>query len=221
VRREIVDVLAPPVYAVVDMAVILTPAIAIKLASDRGAMGDVEGLVVAGVLLASVHGVVAWARLRSEERVAERRADMWIAAVDALVVLALGATLLPMAVLYGFADEHASLADRGFPVAALWIGIQLVAIVGAEVTGRAVFRWLEPEEVSAALSEGHADLIATLRESVGGNRADLAHEPRNLQSEGTGGRSPPGPARSVPRRTRPSGRGTGPSSRLMRRRGRA
>ena len=150
-RRQLVDRLAPPIYAAVDFVVIVTPALAVKLASDRGGMGDAEGvdLIAASSILASIHAVIAWSRLRSEERTAVRRADMWIAAVDALVVLALGATLLLVGILYGFADEHASLADRGYPVVALWIGIQLVAIAAAELTGRLVFWWLEPHPARA------------------------------------------------------------------------
>lgn len=75
---------------------------------------------------------------------AVRRADMWIAAADALVVLTLAATLLPITVLWRFADEHASMADRGYPVVVLWLGVQVVAVVIAEITGRFVFWWLEP-----------------------------------------------------------------------------
>jgi hypothetical protein len=69
---------------------------------------------------------------------------MWISAVDALAVLALGSTVLLLAIFYGFADEHASIADRGYPVVALWTGVQVVAVVMAEATGRFVFWWLEP-----------------------------------------------------------------------------
>ena len=145
-KRSTVDVLAPPLYAAVDFDVILMPALALKAAADRGGMGDTKGfeLVVASTILGTADAVLAWSRLRSEERIAVRRADMWIAAIDALVVLALAATLLPMAVLWGFADEHASLADRGYPVVALWFGVQLVAVVLSEITGRVVFWWLEP-----------------------------------------------------------------------------
>jgi hypothetical protein len=144
--RELVDRVAPPVYAAIDFLVIVAPAVAVKLAADRGGTGDSEGveLIVASAVLGAVHAVFAWARLRSEERVAVRRADMWIASIDALVVLALGATLLLVAIMYGFADEHASLADRGYPVVALWSGIQVLAVVLAEATGRIVFWWLEP-----------------------------------------------------------------------------
>ncbi|HEX2064330.1 MAG TPA: hypothetical protein VHE80_07900 [Acidimicrobiales bacterium] len=145
-RRELVDRIAPPIYAAADFGVILAPALAVKLAADRGGMGDTEGLdlVVASFVLGTLHAVVAGSRLLSEERTAVRRADMWIASIDALVVLALGATVLLVGILYGFADEHASLADRGYPVVLLWVAMQLVAIALAEATARLVFWWLEP-----------------------------------------------------------------------------
>lgn len=145
-RRDLADRILPPMYAAVDLAVIVAPALAVRVAAERGGMGDAEGvdLIIASSLLGVVHAGVAWSRLLFEERTAVRRADMWIAAVDALIVLALGATVLLLAVLYGFADEHASLADSGYPVVALWAGIQLVAIALAEATGRFVFWWLEP-----------------------------------------------------------------------------
>jgi hypothetical protein len=156
-RRQLADAIAPPIYAAVDFLVILAPAIAMKLAADRGGMGDTKGLdlVVASAVLGAAHAVVAGRRLRSEERTAVRRADMWIAAVDALVVLALAATILPVVVLWGFVDEHASLANRGYPVVALWAGVQFVAVVLAETTGRVVFWWLEPHPRSRFRIRGH------------------------------------------------------------------
>jgi len=165
-RQEVVDRVAPPVYAAVDFGVILVPALAVKLAADRGGMGDTTGvdLLLASTALGVVHAVLAWSRLREEERIAVRRADMWIAAIDALVVLALGATVLLIAVFYRFADEHASIADRGYPVVALWLGLQLVAVLLAEVTGRLVFRWLEPPEVtSPEHREAGATVLSELR----------------------------------------------------------
>ena len=140
------DRIAPPVYAVVDFVAIVAPALAFKAASDRGGLGDADGLdlVVASAVLGSIHAVIAGTRLRDEEMVAVRRADMWISAIDALVVLGLAATLLPASVLWGFPDEHASIADRGYPVVLLWAGLQLVAIALAEATSRFVFWWLEP-----------------------------------------------------------------------------
>lgn len=139
------DAVAPVLYGVIDLVVIVTPALVFKLASDRGGLGDTQGLdlVVASTVIGTLHGLVAAARLRSEERSAVRRADMWIAAVDSLAVLGLTATLLPAAVLWGFAEEHGSIAERGYPVVVLWVAVQLVAVAVAELVGRAVFRWLE------------------------------------------------------------------------------
>lgn len=156
-RRQVADAIAPPIYAAVDFLVILAPALAVKLASDRGGMGDTKGLdlVLASTALGIVHAVVAGARLRSEERTAVRRPDMWIAAVDALVVLTVAATILPVLVLWGFADEHASLANHGYPVVALWAGVQAVAVVLAEAAGRFVFWWLEPHPRSRFRVRGH------------------------------------------------------------------
>jgi hypothetical protein len=145
-RRDVVDHVAPPLYGALDFLVVVAPALAVKVAADRGGMGDTKGLdlVVASAVLGAVHAVVAGRRLRSEERTVVRRPDMWIAAVDALVVLTFAATTLPVVVLWGFADEHASLANRGYPVVVLWFGVQLLAVVLAEITGRVVFWWLEP-----------------------------------------------------------------------------
>ena len=156
-RRQVVDAIAPPVYAGIDFLVVLAPALAVKAAADRGGMGDTQGidLLLASGALGVVHAVIAGARLRSEERTVVRRPDMWIAAFDALVVLALAATILPVVVLWGFADEHASLANHGHPVVALWLGVQVVAVVLAEVTGRFVFWWLEPHPRARFRVRGH------------------------------------------------------------------
>ena len=146
-RRHLVDHVAPPIYAAVDFAAIMAPALYLKVTADDAGLGGTQGvdLILASAVIGTVHAVLAWSRLRSEKRIARRRADLWIAAIDALVVLALGATLLLIALLHGFFAEHASLADRGYPVVALWIGIQLVAVTAAEATGWFVFWWLEPE----------------------------------------------------------------------------
>jgi hypothetical protein len=175
-RRQALDAVAPPVYAAIDFLVILAPALAVKLASDRGGMGDTDGLdlMVASAVLGIVHAVIAAARLRSEERTVVRRPDMWIAAVDALVVLTVAATILPVVVLWGFADEHASLAHHGYPVVALWFGVQLAAVVLAETSGRVVFWWLEPHPRARFRIRGH----------LVGLRSPWRHvEPRNTTGE--------------------------------------
>jgi hypothetical protein len=146
-RRRTVDELVAALYATACLAVVLAPAVALHLAASNGGMGDLEGvdLLAASMVVGTGQAVLAWTRLRAEERTAARRVDMWIAAGNALVVLALGATLLPLLVLLRFPDEHASMANRGYPVVALWTGLQLVAVVLAEIIGRLVFWWLEPD----------------------------------------------------------------------------
>lgn len=144
--RTAADRIVAGAYAAVDFVAVLIPAVVLRLSADRGGMGDLSGidLVIGSALLGAVHATVAGRRLRSEVRMAFRRTDVWIAAADALVVLALGATLLPLVVLWGLPDENASMADRGFPLVALWLGVQAVAVGLAELTGRFVFWWLEP-----------------------------------------------------------------------------
>jgi hypothetical protein len=151
-RRHGLELAGVAVYAIVDWLVIMAPALAIELAGDRGGLGDTEGLDLLGAsaLIATVHAIVAARRLRNEERMAVRRADVWIASLDALVVLALATTLLVLVGLVSFPDEHAALANRGYPVVLLWAGLQIVAVVLAEVAGRLVFRWLEPPEAAPA-----------------------------------------------------------------------
>lgn len=134
-------------YAGADFAVILAPALVVYSAGRRGgglAPAHGSDLLVAGTLLGALHAALAWRWLRAHHRSAVRWVDAWIAAVNALVLLALAATLLLVAVLVGFAEQHAVLASRGHPVVALWIGVQFVAVMLAAATGRQVFRWLEP-----------------------------------------------------------------------------
>jgi len=152
VKRETVDWIAPPLYALLCVAVLLSPAIAVTLSSQRGGMREAADadLVIASGLLGVGLAVLSTVRMRSEEIQAVRRADMWIAAFDSLVVLLFGATVLPLVVLWGFTDEHATMAQRGYPVVALWSGVQVIAIVLAEGVGRFVFWWLEPHEQRAS-----------------------------------------------------------------------
>jgi hypothetical protein len=146
VDRQTFDRIGVVVFAVVDWLVIMAPSLALKLAADRGGLGDSKGLdlLLASFVIATPHAVVAARRLRFEERTAVWRADIWIASIDSLVVLALSTTLLIVTVLEVFAEEHAALTNRGFPIVALWLGLQLVAVALAEATGRFVFWWLEP-----------------------------------------------------------------------------
>lgn len=123
----------------------MAPSVVLALTARKGGLSGLHGvdLLLGSGIVGTFHAVVAYRRLTDERRIAERAVDAWIAAVDALVVLALGATLLLVGVLGGFADEHAVLINRGWSVVWLWVGVQLVAVLLAEATGRLVFRWLE------------------------------------------------------------------------------
>jgi hypothetical protein len=146
VAQRTVDHLVAVTYATVCFAAVLAPALAARWAVFRSDIAGVGGrdIVAASVLIGAGHAAVAWTRLRCEKRTAARRSHIWIASLNALVVLALSASLLVLAVLRLFADEHAAIANRGVPVVALWAGLQLVAVALAEITGRVVFWWLEP-----------------------------------------------------------------------------
>jgi peptidoglycan biosynthesis protein MviN/MurJ (putative lipid II flippase) len=125
---------------------VLAPAIAVRSEVLNAGIGSMDDDVLAASAVAgTVEMVVAWRRLRSQERTATRRLHVWIASFNALVVLALTASLLLLLVLYWFPDEHASLANRGFPVFVLWGGVQAVAVLLAEATARLFFWWLEPQ----------------------------------------------------------------------------
>lgn len=52
-RRDVADRIAPPIYAALDLAVIVAPALAVKVAAERGGMGDAEGvdLIIASSVL--------------------------------------------------------------------------------------------------------------------------------------------------------------------------
>lgn len=144
--RRLVDHLVAGLYAAACFGAVLAPALAVRWAVFRSDIGGVAGgdLVAASAIVGAGHATIAWTRLRCEKRTAARRSHIWIASLNALVVLALSASLLVLAVLEHFANEHAAIANRGVPVVALWTGLQLVAVALAEMTGRLVFWWLEP-----------------------------------------------------------------------------
>ena len=132
-------------FALAGFIVILVPAIAVQSGVLNAGVGSMDtDILLASATVGAVHMVLAWRRLRDEERTAAGRLHLWIAALNALVVLALSASVLLLLVLYWFPDDHATLANRGFPVFLLWAGVQGVAVLLAEATARFFFRWLEP-----------------------------------------------------------------------------
>jgi hypothetical protein len=138
--------LAAIAYAVVDAGVIMAPSIVLASSARQGGLPGSHGLdlVVLSAVIGGADALVAWSRLRGETRMAERRVDVWIASIDSLIVLALGVTLLVIAVLGGFAEEHAVIINEGWSVLWLWTGVLLLAVTLSEVAGRLVFSWLEP-----------------------------------------------------------------------------
>jgi hypothetical protein len=145
--RRVTDTAVAAGFALAGLAVVLGPATAVQSGVLNAGVGSLDDDVfVASAAVGAVHMVLAWRRLRDEERTATRRLHVWIASLNALVVLALSASLLLLLVLYWFPDEHASLANRGFPVSALWAGVQGAAVLLAEAAARFFFWWLEPHE---------------------------------------------------------------------------
>jgi hypothetical protein len=139
------DVAVAAGFALVGFVVVLVPAITVQSEVLNAGVGSIDDdVLAASAVVGAAHVVLAWRRLRDEERIAARRLHLWIAALNALVVLALSASVLLLLVLYWFPDEHASIANRGFPVFLLWAGVQGVAILLAEATARFFFWWLEP-----------------------------------------------------------------------------
>lgn len=132
-------------FALAGFVVVVIPAAAVRSEVLHAGVGSMDDdVLAASVAIGALHMALAWRRLRDEERTAARRLHLWIASLNALVVLALSASLLLLLVLYWFPDEQASLANRGFPVFVLWAGVQGVAVLLAEATARFWFWWLEP-----------------------------------------------------------------------------
>ena len=58
--------------------------------------------------------------------------------------------------------------DRVPPVVLLWAGLQIIAVVLAELTGRLVFRWLEPPAVAGDDGAAAPDESAARQAPTGG-----------------------------------------------------
>jgi hypothetical protein len=144
--RRAADAVVAAGFAIAGFAVTIAPAVLMRSEVLNAGIGSLDDdVLAASVAVGAVEMVLAWRRVRNQERTAARRLHVWIASFNALVVLALTASLLLLLALYLFPDEHASLANRGFPVFALWAGVQAVAVVLAEATGWLFFSWLRPD----------------------------------------------------------------------------
>ena len=135
-------------FAALDLLVVAAPSVVLALAARKGGLPGAHGidLMIASAVLGAAHAWFVTARLRRELRHGARIDDEIIATFNSLVVLALGATMLFILVLGGFAPEHAALINRGWPTLGLWIGVTLAAVVLAEITRSQILRWLAAEQ---------------------------------------------------------------------------
>jgi hypothetical protein len=151
-RAEACGLPEPVNLAALGFAVVVAPAVAMRWQLMDDGLGGIDSdILIASIFMGLVHVVVSvWMTRRS--LVAHRRwTPVWLARINALVVLALSASLLLQAVLWYLPEEQHSLASRGFAVVLVWCGIQLVAIVLAEATAYGVLRWLRAPAAAAAL----------------------------------------------------------------------
>lgn len=133
-------------FAALQVVALTAPAVVLAVAADKGGISGSHGLdlVVASVVVGTVHAAVTVGRLAGELRRRDHL-DVAIAAFDALVVLALAATLLLIGVLGGLAQQHTVLLNEGWPILGLWLGVQAGAVVLAELVRTGVLGWLGRE----------------------------------------------------------------------------
>lgn len=143
--RPVTDTVVAVGFAGAGFAIVLVPAIAAQWGVLHDGVGSLDDdILIASTLVGALYAALAWRRLRDEEQLARRRLHVWIASLNALVVLALASSLLLLALLVAFPDEHFSLGDRGAPAVTMWAAIQLIAVGLAEAAARLTFWWLEP-----------------------------------------------------------------------------
>lgn len=135
---------ATAAFSLLHVVVIVAPAAMLAAAAHKGGLPSAHGidLLLASGLIGGAHAVLVWRRLRAEFRAGVAFRNAYIAAFDALVVLALLSTGLFFVVLGGFAPEHAAIVNQGWPVVGLWVLVQLAAVGVAELVRTAVVRWL-------------------------------------------------------------------------------
>ena len=147
---------------VLDVALVVAPSVLLAGVARTGALATADGLdlFAASAVVGAVQATIAWRRLRHETTVAERLVDVWIAAFDSLVVLAAGAIFLLLFVLGGFAEQHGTVLNEGWPILGVWIGIQVLTVSLAELSGHRVLRWLEPRRPPAGADPPRASTRA-------------------------------------------------------------
>ena len=150
--RRLVAEAAAAGYALAVLAVVVAPAVVLVLAGAGGGLGVTRqglDLTVTSAVVGLGYAVVALRRLRRQGTAERSRTDAWLAAAQALSVLALLSSLLLALLLLLAAPLQVVLADQEIPLVALWAGGQLLAVALAEVTERASFRWLTAGRASS------------------------------------------------------------------------
>ncbi len=134
------------VLALAHLGVLVTPALVLAAAADKGAVPGTHGtaLFAASAVVGTGHAIATMLRARNPHDVRHAR-NLFIAAFDGLVVLALLSTLLLFIALGAYAPLGIVLVNRGWSVLVAWVGAQVVAVLVAERTRGAVFAWLEAE----------------------------------------------------------------------------
>ena len=132
------------VFAFIHVVVVTGPAVVLSVAAEKGGVPGAHGaaLLWTSGSIGAAHAARVWLRLRREIRSGGDVINAWVAALDALVVLALMVTALLFAFLGGYAPFAAVLVNRGWPVVALWAVVQLSAVAVAELVRSGVLRWL-------------------------------------------------------------------------------
>lgn len=129
-RRHLVGQVADGAYAVVAFGVVVAPGLVLARASARGGIEpSLQGfaLVAVSSVVAVAYAMLSWRRLQRRAAQTDVSPNVWIAAVHALVVLALLASLLLAVVLHGLGPLQAPLAGQEVTLLALWAAVHLAA----------------------------------------------------------------------------------------------
>lgn len=149
--RRHVETVAAVLLAVAHLAALVAPAAILAATANKGGLAGLGGydLLVASTAIGIVHAAVVAVRLRqAHQRVG--LTDALLAGVDGLLVVALLATGLLLVVLGAQGPWGAVLVNEGVPLLALWVAIQVVAVLVGEAVQRGVARWLDRDPRSTA-----------------------------------------------------------------------
>ena len=139
------------IFSALHVLVLAGPATVLAMTADKGGLTSLHGFDLVGIslVIGAAHAYIVEHRLVPELREVDVRLDAFLAAFNALVVLALVTTGLLVGLLGGFARQHAAMLNDGWPVVGLWTLVLLGAVAAAELVRSLVLRWLEPRH------EGH------------------------------------------------------------------